>query len=252
MRIIRAAWLIAGAVTGASVARAQTTEVSTGSRLSRPMMLAVDPVKQKTLLQNQWQVAKCIVHKQPKVARKIVEASNDIAIDFSRTGILPKNMIDALSAKTCMDESPELPTDIVWIFRQDLMHSMLVAPLYMATFPTPPVREWTRVAALPMVATGDTKLLPTMQVAASFGECVVKANFAAADAFTRAQPYSPAEDQAIAALKPSIPDCLDKGARVTLKRDMLRRLIDDATWRVANGTELPASAPAAASTKTNG
>ncbi len=241
--MIIALTLLATAATTATTDRPRRAEeVRTGSRLRQSVDRATIKVSPRDMARVEWHLGNCIVRKQEAVARRVVAASNDVGIDHSLLKIASSCVPTALSIATCMDETKVSMVDVsVLRFDEPLLHGMLSGALYRQTFAAAPARNWSQVVAL-AVPYPTSARYETTRVAGAFGECVVRADIAAADQLVRAEPYSPADTAALAAVTPAISGCLNAGSKIAINRENLRRLVSGAMWRLANGADTPVAA----------
>ena len=216
-------------------------ELRTGSRLEQSVDYSVSEMKKQQVAIYQREMGECIVHLQGGVSRRLVAASADGAIDFKKAGIAPQKLFDAMSVESCMERVSSRGIGTLWSADYGALHALLVGPLYRSTFDKAPTRDWVRVTAVPVAAIGHPDVVATNRVSGAFGECVARTDFSAADRFVRAEPYSKAENDALGYIKMAIPQCLDEGAKVSMTKDALRRIVADAVWRLAMGTDVLAT-----------
>ncbi len=241
------------ATTTAEPAKARRPEivernVQTGSRIRHNVMPA-DVMPARAAAELMRFAGDCVVRVQRGVALRTVAASTDYGVDFVRLGIPAGRLAGALSIDTCLTESAREGGDTLqWQFGFGTIRNFLIEPLYLSTFKAMPNRNWEQVEAVPVVQIGDPKQVAQHRMVAEFGECVVRANFGAADTLIRTDQYSENEKAAFEAVKPSITACLDQGSTISMRKPALRALIADAAWRLANGIDRPVttaiSAPA--------
>jgi hypothetical protein len=239
------AFAFAAAVTNQPRPEIKDDRPRTGSRIQRDVSTPADSIPERATAVMLRKAGDCVVRLQPGVARRVVAASNDYDIDFVKLKIPPNRLTTALSIETCLSEAIEVGMGnyVQWNASRGTIHSFLVGPLYRATFTIVPVRNWALVKAVPMVEVGPAVLVTRWRAVAEFGECVVRADFAAADELVRSEPFTNGEKTAFAKVMPHVSPCLDAGSTTSLNKAALRTLVTAAAWRLATGEAVAPQTP---------
>jgi hypothetical protein len=188
---------------------------------------------------------KCIVAKQERRASEaiITNVNNrDLMREYPQLidgGCLSAPVATVVQAKFAGDQFRYALAD--GLFRKELANAPVlnpaaIPPLY-HPIPTPPSRLDKKGRPLSQRAYANAMKDYEEHAAFSFlseyGECVVRANPAAARALLMAQPASPEESAQFAALQPVFATCLDEGHTVALGKLGLRGTIAVNYYRLA-------------------
>lgn len=220
----------------------KTTEPETGSRVGVARELGGNAVARQE--QALWvrRIGDCMIEKQRGVAMRVVSASNGGAIDYEKLGIPGSRLTSALSLKACMERTISRGGSFQWQTSDTVLRGTLVDALYRAEFPIAPRRAWSGVTVAPVYNAKSVVGDAAETAAGSFGECIVRGNFDAADRLIRSAAHTLEERTAFAAVMPFIGPCLQAGSKAALSKPVLRSVITDAAWRLANGTSAQAGA----------
>lgn len=173
------------------------------------------------------QFASCMVKRDAKAALQFVETP----VDSARYATLMRRILE----QDCYNDG--LAVDIPPV----ALRGSLFEALYKHDFAgaAPDLRGAAKVDYLAGYAVPMTDAAATAVALAHVGDCVVRADPAAARQLLSMAPDTPPEQAAIGVVAARLPACLDKGQTIPFSRSTIRALVAEALYRLTAAAVAP-------------